>query len=163
MCFVFIWEQTATCATYTIKWLIFITEMKSVYSAVRTGALNKAVWASSLKGSNTSALRDDINSETDFMYTKAHGAVQKTLQSRTFKVKCREAFSINVWGSVECQALITTVLLSNSKEFALKDNLKTSRNDLPKGVMSFGIQGQRGFPEIFLNKAAYPGKARTHL
>ena len=50
MCFVFIWEQTATCATYSINWLVFITEMKSVYSAVRTGALNKAVCASSLKG-----------------------------------------------------------------------------------------------------------------
>ena len=48
MCFVFIWEQTATCATYSINWLVFITEMKSVYSAVRTGSLNKAVRASSL-------------------------------------------------------------------------------------------------------------------
>ena len=49
MCFVFIWEQTATCATYSINWLVFTTEMKSVYSAVRTGSLNKAVCASSLK------------------------------------------------------------------------------------------------------------------
>jgi len=49
MCFVFIWEQTANCATYSINWLGFITEMKSVYSAVRTGSLNKAVCASSLK------------------------------------------------------------------------------------------------------------------
>jgi len=40
MCFVFIWEQRATCATYSINWLVFITEMKSVYSAVRTGSLN---------------------------------------------------------------------------------------------------------------------------
>ena len=40
MCFVFVWEQTVTCATYSINWLVFITEMKSVYSAVRTGALN---------------------------------------------------------------------------------------------------------------------------
>jgi len=47
MCFVFIWEQTATCATYSINLLVFITEMKSVYSAVRTGSLNKAVCASS--------------------------------------------------------------------------------------------------------------------
>jgi hypothetical protein len=38
--FVFIWEQTATCATYSINWLVFITAMKSVYSAVRTGSLN---------------------------------------------------------------------------------------------------------------------------
>ena len=30
MCFVFIWEQTATCATYSIHWLVFITEMKSL-------------------------------------------------------------------------------------------------------------------------------------
>jgi len=46
---VFIWEQTATCATYSINWSVFITEMKSVYSAVRTGSLNIAVCASSLK------------------------------------------------------------------------------------------------------------------
>jgi hypothetical protein len=39
LCFVFIWEQTATCATFSINWLVFITEMKSVYSAVRTGSL----------------------------------------------------------------------------------------------------------------------------
>ena len=50
MCFVFIWEQTATCAAYSINWWVFITEMKSVYSAVRTGSLYKAVCASSLKG-----------------------------------------------------------------------------------------------------------------
>jgi hypothetical protein len=49
MCFVFIWEQTATCATYRINWLVFITEMKCVYCAVRTGSLNKAVCASYLK------------------------------------------------------------------------------------------------------------------
>ena len=36
MCFVFIWKQTAACATCSINWLVFITEMKSVYSAVRT-------------------------------------------------------------------------------------------------------------------------------
>ena len=50
MCFVFIWEQTMTCATYSINWLVFITEMKSVYCAVRTGSLNKPVCASYLKG-----------------------------------------------------------------------------------------------------------------
>ena len=36
MCFVFIWEQTTTCATYSINWLVFITEMKSVYSLTKT-------------------------------------------------------------------------------------------------------------------------------
>ena len=50
MCFVFICEQTATCATYSINWLVFITEMKSVYSAVRPGSLSKADCASSLNG-----------------------------------------------------------------------------------------------------------------
>ena len=50
ICFVFISEQRATCAPYNISWLVFITEKKSVYSAVRTGSLNKAVCASALKG-----------------------------------------------------------------------------------------------------------------
>ena len=50
LCFVFTWEQTATSATYSINWLVFITEMKSVYCAVRNGSLNKAVCASYLKG-----------------------------------------------------------------------------------------------------------------
>ena len=36
-------DKKATCATYCINWLAFITEMKSVYSAVRTGDLNGAV------------------------------------------------------------------------------------------------------------------------
>ena len=40
--FVFVWEQTATCATYSINWLVFITEMKNIYSAVRTDSLYKA-------------------------------------------------------------------------------------------------------------------------
>ena len=43
MRFVFISGQTATCATYIINWLVFITQMKSVYCMVRTGSLNKAV------------------------------------------------------------------------------------------------------------------------
>ena len=47
---VFIWEQRATCATYSINWLVFITEMKSVYCTVRSVSLNKAVCASSLNG-----------------------------------------------------------------------------------------------------------------
>jgi hypothetical protein len=45
VCFVFIWEHTATCATYTLNWLVFITKMKSVYCVVWTGSLNKAVCA----------------------------------------------------------------------------------------------------------------------
>ena len=50
MFFVFIWEQTATSAPYNVNWLVSMAEMKSVYSAVRAGTLNKAVCASSLKG-----------------------------------------------------------------------------------------------------------------
>jgi hypothetical protein len=50
MWFVFVWEQTATCATYTINWLVFITETKSVYSAVRTESLIESVSAPSFKG-----------------------------------------------------------------------------------------------------------------
>jgi len=43
-------KKTVTCATYTLSWLVFITEMKSVHYVVRTGALNKAVRHSSLRG-----------------------------------------------------------------------------------------------------------------
>ena len=48
--FCIISEQTATCATHNINWLVFITEMKSVYCAAETGSLNKAVCVASLKG-----------------------------------------------------------------------------------------------------------------
>jgi hypothetical protein len=50
VCFVLIWEQRPICAPYNLNWFVLITEMKSVYSAVQTGSLNKAVCASSLKG-----------------------------------------------------------------------------------------------------------------
>ena len=50
LCVLYLSEQTATCATYSISRLVFITEMKSVYCAVRNGSLNKAVCASYLKG-----------------------------------------------------------------------------------------------------------------
>jgi len=40
---VFISEKTATCVNYCIMWLVFVTEMGSVYSAVRLGASNWAV------------------------------------------------------------------------------------------------------------------------
>jgi hypothetical protein len=46
LCFVFISEQTATCATNIINQLVFITEIKSVYCAVRTRSLKKAVCTS---------------------------------------------------------------------------------------------------------------------
>jgi hypothetical protein len=46
----FISEQTAASAVYNINWLVFVTELKSVSRVVWTGSLNKAVYASSLKG-----------------------------------------------------------------------------------------------------------------
>ena len=47
----FISEQTViTSAPYSLNWLGFITEMKSVYCAVRTESLNQAVCASCFKG-----------------------------------------------------------------------------------------------------------------
>ena len=39
MCFVWIWEQTTIISLYNINWLVFLTEMKCVYCAVRTGSL----------------------------------------------------------------------------------------------------------------------------
>jgi hypothetical protein len=50
VCFVLIWEKNSDLCHLIINWLVFITEMKSVYCAVRTGSLNKAVCAPSLKG-----------------------------------------------------------------------------------------------------------------
>ena len=47
--FVFISEQTAIFVLCNINRMVFITEMKSVYCAVRTGSLNKTVYASSVK------------------------------------------------------------------------------------------------------------------
>jgi len=47
--FVFIWEKNSDLCHLSINWLVFITEMKSVYCAVRTGSLNKAVCALSVK------------------------------------------------------------------------------------------------------------------
>ena len=36
MYFVWIWEQTAIISKYIINWLIFVTEVESVYCAVPT-------------------------------------------------------------------------------------------------------------------------------
>ena len=41
---VFVWlsEQTVTFVLYIINWLVFVTELESVYSAVRTESLYNA-------------------------------------------------------------------------------------------------------------------------
>ena len=43
-------EQTATFALYSINWLVFVTVVEGVYCAVRTDFLYKADYVSSLKG-----------------------------------------------------------------------------------------------------------------
>ena len=45
-------EQTATFALYSIDWLVFITVVKSVYCAVRADSLHKTDYVSSLKRLN---------------------------------------------------------------------------------------------------------------
>jgi hypothetical protein len=50
MCFVRISEQTSTFALYVIEWMVFITEVDSVHSAVRTESLYKTDYVLSLKG-----------------------------------------------------------------------------------------------------------------
>ena len=66
LCFVFIWEQTVICATYSINWFVFITEMQSVYCAVRTGPLNTAACASPLKGSSDMFIRRSQHVKSPF-------------------------------------------------------------------------------------------------
>ena len=41
MCFVWIYDETVTFALYTINRLVFITEVESVYCAVRAESLYK--------------------------------------------------------------------------------------------------------------------------
>jgi hypothetical protein len=50
MCLLWLSEQTVTFALYIINLPVFIIDVESVYSAVRTGSLNKAVCASAVKG-----------------------------------------------------------------------------------------------------------------
>ena len=50
--FVCLSEQTASFALYSIQGFVFITEMESVYCAVRSGSLNIADYVSSVNGCN---------------------------------------------------------------------------------------------------------------
>jgi hypothetical protein len=52
-CFTQFFEKLVKTALHSIKWLVFIIEMKSVYCAVRTGSLNKRVYAVSFKWLNS--------------------------------------------------------------------------------------------------------------
>ena len=44
VCFVWIWEQSASFASHNIKRLVFVTEVESVYCAVRTESLYITQW-----------------------------------------------------------------------------------------------------------------------
>jgi hypothetical protein len=50
MCFIRISEQAATFTLYLINWLVFVTEVESVYYTVHTESLYKTDIVSSLKG-----------------------------------------------------------------------------------------------------------------
>ena len=49
MCIIFILDQILTFALCNINWLVFVTEMKSIYCAVWTGYSNKTVYTLFLK------------------------------------------------------------------------------------------------------------------
>jgi hypothetical protein len=96
MCFVFIWEQTATCATYSINWLVFITKFESVFSAVRTGPLNEAVCSLSLKVKGDLFLYHSSRWSLDLLSSDPHGptrrhpmCISEWIQGRTPKM-CTE-------------------------------------------------------------------------
>ena len=110
MCFVFIWEQTATCVTYSINWLVFITEMKSVYSAVRTGSLNKAVCALSLKVNIATTERSAHTVFMCFVFMWEQ-TVNPTLQNTNWLVFTTEMKS--VYSAVQIGSLNKAVCVSS--------------------------------------------------
>jgi hypothetical protein len=69
MCFVRISEQRATFALCNINRLVFITEVESVYSAVRTDFLYKIRHFSSLKGSFRFVRLDGMLLEAQIYYS----------------------------------------------------------------------------------------------
>jgi len=117
MCFVFIWEQTATCATYIINWSVFVTEMKSVYSAVRTESLNKAVWASSLT----------INS-TVFLILFSNVRCPNKFKS----VDSRNTWGTNLWRIVRPGSSVWTQREENCP--VINRNEEAGFDAFPKGV-----------------------------
>ena len=102
MCFVFIWEGIATCATYSIHWLVFITEMKSVYSAVRIGSLNKSVCAFSVKGKWSSNINPIYYTIT--IQRKITVRENVTRNSTNLPVFCATNLTLNQ--CYECESII---------------------------------------------------------
>ena len=80
--FVFIWEQTANCATYSVNRLVFITEFKSVYCAVRTGSLIKISLRFVFKGLNT--IFSALITASNYPRLSWTTSVQSVKQTHTF-------------------------------------------------------------------------------
>ena len=88
ICFVFISEQTATYATYSINWLVFKTEMKSVYCAVRTGALWRLQTSYAVQSGTTAAVND---SHSGTMKIHIHNLFWSTVHSFIYSSECYTA------------------------------------------------------------------------
>jgi hypothetical protein len=71
MCFVWISEETAAFALSNIKRLVFITEVESVYSMVRTESLYKTT-CSVFKGLNKITISSDTNHKLYFEVKTAY-------------------------------------------------------------------------------------------
>ena len=81
MCFVWISEQTAILSLYKINWLVFITEMKSIYCVVRTGYLYTAEVNICLEiftgiEKDTTVCRDSTQNCLEGTVTGEHSTVQ---------------------------------------------------------------------------------------
>ena len=126
MCFVFIWEQTATCATYSINWLVFITEMESVYSAVWTGSLNKVVCASSVKVNIATTVR---SAHTVFMcfvfiWEQTATCVTYSINWLVFIIEMKSVYSAVQTGSLNQTGTVSSSKgLTNIDTDIFKDNL----------------------------------------
>ena len=126
MFFVFIWEQTATCATYSINWLVFITEIKSVYWAVRNESLNKAVCHSSLKGQicDYLRLRPAVLASVEYILSPVNISPQK-------QRNITPRILILTWGGHKCNRIFR-IVTSNRKyiffSFCFSLLLKFSEN-----------------------------------
>jgi len=141
MCFVFIWEQTATCATCSINWMVFITERKSVYSAVRTGSLNKAVCKGLMEGSKIA--RTELN--TVYLYQHYSLYMPNKLQY--------------AWRGDYCECVLPAQLpvltwSSNSIPPRTKSTIRSPHRDRAgyKHNISILLQWQFRRPNVYIHK-----------
>ena len=86
MCLLCISEHRAAFVLNIINWLVFITEMKSAYCAVRTGSLNKT-----LRFAGFSALRSGFQYQANpckICGRQSGSRTSSSLSSSTFPRKC---------------------------------------------------------------------------